>query len=169
MPDFTTRRVVEPSNPPKSVEPPTAEGLLKEMHELIDMLPDDMLEKAVEGILNVPDFPEDFDPTEIERLELARQKYHTGELTRPDKSETVNWSPKEREASSHPIRDNLHLLADYMSGEILDEAVDVLGSTALLDIPYEPTEEEWESIRAGIEEAEAGDLVPWEQVRCTGV
>ena len=56
-----------------------------------------------------------------------------------------------------------------MSGEILDEAVDVLGSTALLDIPYEPTEEEWESIRAGIEEAEAGDLVPWEQVRRTGV
>ena len=169
MPDFNTRRIVEPSDPPKPVEPITAEGLLKEMHELIDMLPEDMLEKAAYYISLVPDFPEDFDPSEIERLELAKKKFHIAELARPDDSEAANGSTRESEIPSHPIRDNLHRLAEHMSGEILDEAVDVLGSTALLNIPYEPTEEEWESIRAGIEEAEVGDLVPWEQVRRTDV
>ena len=164
-----TRRIVEPSNPSKTVEPITDERLLKEMHELIDMLPNDMLEKAAYYISRVPDFPEDFDPNEIERLEIAKHKFQIGELARPDDSEAANGPTRESERTSHPIRDNLHRLAEHMSGEILDEAVDVLSSTALLNIPYEPTEEEIRILRETDEEFERGEFFRWEDIKRTDV
>jgi hypothetical protein len=56
-----------------------------------------------------------------------------------------------------------------MSGELLDEAVDVLKSTALLDIPYEMTPEEWADFLEGEEEIERGDYVSWEEIKRTSV
>ena len=169
MPDSSVRRIVEPSGPPKPAEPITAESLLKEMHELIDMLPDNMLEKAAHYILRVPDFPEDFEPAEIERLTLAKQKFDKGELTQTDDSEAAAWPTGETQAPSHPIRDNLHRLAEYMSGEILDEAVNVLGSTALLGIPVEAAEDEIRILRETEEEFERGEFFRWEDIKRTDV
>ena len=173
MPDFNTRRIVEPSDPPKPVEPITAEGLLKEMHELIDMLPEDMLEKAAEGILSVPDFPEDFDPNEIERFEMAKRDFRNGSIAGMQEAETKTGSIRETNAEYtnhlHATRKNLHRLAEYMSCELLDEAVDVLKSTALLDIPIEPTEEEIRILRETDEEFERGEFFTWEEIKRTDV
>ena len=162
---YDTRRIVESSNPPKSVKPITAENLLEEMHELIEMIPNDMLAAAAYYISRVPDYPEDFDPTEIERLELAKQKFQISELVQPDDSEATNGPTRESERTSHPIRDNLHRLAEHMSREILDEAVTVLGSTALLDIPVEATEEEIRILRETDEEFERGEFFTWEDIQ----
>ena len=170
---FSTRRIVEPSNPPKSIAPITFESLCKEIHELIDMLPDDMLEEASEGVLSVPDFPEDFDPADIKRFEKAKRDFRSGNLTetphdRP-KEDSIRESGAKYVKNAHSIRKSLHGLAEYMSGELLDEAVDVLKSTALLDIPYEMTPEEWADFLEGEEEIERGDYVSWEEIKRTGV
>ena len=169
MPNFSTHRMVEPNNPAKSAEPITAESLLKEMHELIDTLPDDMLGKAAYYISRVPDSPEDFDATEIRRLELVKHKLHIDKSAQSDDSEVAIGSTSESEMHSHQIRDNLHRLAEHMSGEILDEAVDVLRSTALLDIPVEPTEEEIRILRETDEEFERGEFFRWEDIKRTDV
>ena len=169
MPNFSTRRMVEPSNPAKSAEPNMAESLLKEMRGLIDMLPDDMLRKAAYYISRVPDFPEDFDAIEIERLELAKRKLHIDKFAQSDDSEVAIGSTRESEMHSHQIRDNLHRLGEHMGGEILDEAVDVLRSTALLNIPVEPTEEEIRILRETDEEFERGEFFRWEDIKRTDV
>ena len=132
-----------------------AMGLLQEMRELIDMLPDDMVELAAEYILEVPEYPEDYRKDETAILELAKDEFRRG----------VGVPTSNGGASLGAMRAGLHRLAESMSDPLLDEAVYALGSTALLNIPYEPTEEEWESIRAGMKEAESGDVVPWEQIR----
>ena len=150
--------MVEPGSPAKSAEPNTAESLIKEMHELIDMLSDDMLGKAAYYISRVPDFPEDFDATEIERLELAKHKLRIDKFAQSDDSEAAIGSTSESDMHPHQIRDNLHRLAEHISREILDEAVDVLRSTALLDIPVEPTEEEIRILRETDEEFERGEF-----------
>ena len=170
---FSTRRIVEPSNPPKSIAPITFESLRKEIHELIDMLPDDMLEEASEGVLSVPDFPEDFDPADIKRFEKAKRDFRSGNLTETSdgcpKDDSIGESGAKYDNHPHSIRDSLHSLAEFMSGEILDEAVDVLKSTALLDMPYEMTPEEWADFLEGEEEIVRGDYVSWEEIKRTGV
>ena len=166
---FRTRRVVAPSDPPTPVEPLTESGLLREMHELIDILPNDMLEKASVGILSVPDFPEDFDQKEISRLERAKTDFRSGKLGRLSAARTSNHSvrehPGEYIGSMDETRENLHLLAEFMRGEILYEAVDVLKSVELLDIPEELTPEEWANVLAGREEIERGETYSWEEVK----
>ena len=151
----------------------TAESLLEEMRELIDMLPDDMLEKAVHYILLVPEYPEDFDPEEISRLERAKSDFSSGKLGKLSVVQTPEQSVHERSVeyveSTDQIRENLRRLAESMSGEILDEAVDVMCSTALLNIPYEPTEEELKAIEEGLKDIEEGRVVRWEDVRRTDV
>ena len=170
---FSTRRIVEPSDPPKPIVPITFESLLEEMHELIDMLPDDMLEEASEGVLSVPDFPEDFDPAEIKRFEAAKRDFcnygHTGTLEGALKEDSIRDTGKAYANRLHLMRKNLHSLAEHMSGGLLDEGVDVLKSTALLDIPYEMTPEEWADFLAGEEEFERGEYVSWEEIKRTSV
>ena len=151
----------------------TPQSLLEEMHELIDMLPDDMLGKAVHYILLVPEYPEDFDPGEISRLERAKADFRSGKLgqlsvAQPSKG-SVHESPADYIESMDQTRDNVHQLAEFMSGEILDEAVDVMCSTGLLNIPYEPTEEELIAIEEGLKDIEEGRVVRWEDIRRTDV
>ena len=166
---FRTRRVVGPSSPPKQVEPLTEAGLLKEMHELVDMLPSGMLEKASVGILSVPDFPEDFDKEEIARLESAKADFRSDKLGQISVVRTSDRSVHERPSeyieSTDEIRANLHGLAKFMSGEILYEAVDVLKSVELLDVPEVLTPEEWADVLAGHEEIERGETYTWEEVK----
>ena len=63
------------------------------------------------------------------------------------------------------IRGNLHRLAGYMSTALLDECVHVLGSTALLCIPVEPTEEEIRILRETDEEFERGEYFTWDDIK----
>lgn len=170
---FSNRRVVEPSRPPKSIVPITFESLHNEIHELINMLPDDMLQDAAEGLQSVPEFPEDFDPAEVARFEKAKRDFRNGKLAEmpercPDERSTRESEAGYMENLNSP-RVTLHQLSEYMSGEILDEAVDVLKSTALLDIPYEMTPEEWADFLEGEEEFKRGEYVSWEEIKRTSV
>ena len=147
----------------------TPQSLLEEMHELIDMLSDDMLERAAQYILLVPEYPEDFDPGEISRLERAKADFRSGKLGQLSVAQpserSVHESPAEYIGSTDETRENLHRLAESMSGEILDEAVDVMCSTGLLNIPYEPTEEELKMLAETDAEFERGEYYTWEEVK----
>ena len=128
---------------------------------LVDMLPSNMLEKASVGILSVPDFPDVFDKEEIARLESAKADFSFDKLGQMSVVRTSDRSVHERPSdyieSTDEIRANLHGLAKFMSGEILYEAVDVLKSVELLDVPEVLTPEEWANVLAGREEIELGE------------
>ena len=147
----------------------TTSTLAQEIHKRIGMLPDDMLEKATHRIFQVPEYPEDFASDDVETFELAKEKFRNGELTGPDDSEAANWKAPKSDTASTVTRDNLHRLAGYMSTALLDECVHVLGSTALLCIPVEPTEEEVRILAETEEEFERGEFFTWEDIKRTDV
>ena len=148
----------------------TIDDLMQEIHELIDMLPDDMLEKAAGFILDVPDYPEDFAQDEIDAFEKAKEAFRESEVPNQDpRVRSIRERPAPFNDPAHSTRANLHVLAHAMSGELLDEAVAVLKSTALLNIPYEPTEEELAEFLAGVAEFERGESYRWEDIKRTDV
>lgn len=140
---------------------PEVAGLLRQdFRELVDMLTDDMVGKAVGYLLEVPDYPEDYRKYEIADFERGKEEF------RRNMSADVNGGS---ERSAPLVRAELHRLSESMSAALLAESVDVMSSTALLNIPYDPTEEELKMIEETDAEIERGEFVRWEDVKRTDV
>ena len=173
---MTVRRIVTPEPGGRGRDPEiiTYSGLLREMRDLIEMLPDDMVEKAADAVLllpEYPDWPDMFTQAELDRFEVGKRKFRNGELRAAADNgtsgsgihETTAKYIEQAQARHKTLRKDLHRLTKYMSGELLDEAVETLKSEALLDIPYELTQEEWEDLHESDKDIERGDVLSWEE------
>ena len=169
---FTIRRIAPPSDPDGAPELPTYDDLLRELRELIDMLPDDKLDMAVGAILDVPadpDCPGMFTQTELDRFEIGKRKFRNGELGAPSDDRVSADAVREVQAryleqTRHAEkRKSLYKLAKYMSIEILYESTDVLKSVPLLDIPEEVSPEEWADLLEADAEIARGEVLSWEE------
>ena len=169
---FTIRRIAPPSDPSCDRELPTYDDLLRELHELVDMLPEDKMDMAVGAILDVPedpDWPGMFTQAELDRFEIGKRKFRNGELGAPSDGSVSVDAVREVQAryieqTRHDIkRNSLHKLAKYMSIEILYESTDVLKSVPLLDIPEEASPEEWADLLEADEEIARGEVLSWEE------
>ena len=157
-----------------------------DVRELIDMLPDEMVEEAAEAIFTVPEDPEEYDDEEVARLGRAKEEFRrdtwigaegvfcawgevefrrdTGVGGMPN-NRVVDGAVRDGE-SEYPnpesyIRAKLRRLVDSLSGESLLDYIEILSSCDLLDIPIQLSEETW----ASIEESDREDSTPWEQFK----
>ena len=140
--------------------PEAAKALRQDFNGLIDEAPDEMMDKAARYLLHLPDYPEDYREEEIANFERGKEEF------RCNTSEDVNGGG---EKSASLIRAELHRLSESMSAALLAEGVDVMGSTALLNIPEDMTEEEITDFLAGDEEIKRGEYVQWEDIKRTDV
>ena len=140
--------------------PKVAKALRQDFNELIDKAPDDMMEKAAGYLLEIPDYPEDYRQDELDEFKRGKDKYRRN-LDRDLDGDA--------EKSAAFIRAELHRLAESMSAALLAEGIDVMGSTALLDIPEDPTEEELRMFEETDAELERGEFVRWEDIKRTDV
>lgn len=141
-------------------DPKVAALLRQDFREFVDMLPDEMVEKAVEYVLDVPEYSEDFEEGDIAEFERGKDVF------RRNTSADLNGGT---EKSASLIRAELHQLAESMSAALLAEGVDVLCSTALLNIPEDMTKEELADFIAGDEEIKRGKYVKWDDIKQTDV
>ena len=141
-------------------DPEVAALLRQDFRELVDMLTDEMVEKAVEYILEEPEYPEDYDEGETAEFERGKASF------RANVSTGLNGGC---EKSVSLICAELSRLADSMSASFLATCIDILGSTALLNIPEDMTEEELRAIEEGLKDIEEGRTVAWEDVKRTDV
>ena len=141
-------------------DPKAARALRQDFRELIDQAPDDMMGKAVRYLLETPDYPEDYHEDEIAEFECGKEKF------RHNTSAGLNGDSEE---SASLIRAELHLLSESMSAALLAEGVDVMSSTALLDIPEDLTEEELRMLEETDAELQRGEFVRWEDIKRTDV
>ncbi len=141
-------------------DPDAALLLRQDFRELVCEAPDDMMDKAAEYLLEIPDYPEDYREDKIADFERGKEEFRRN--TRAD----LNGGS---ENSASLLRAELHHLSKSMSGLLLAEGVDVMSSTALLNIPEDMTEEELMDFLAGEEEFEQGDWVKWEDIKRTDI
>ena len=141
-------------------DPEVAALLRQDFRELVDMLTDEMVGKAVGFILEIPDWPEDYREGEVSEFERGKEEF------RRNTSADLNGGI---EKSVSLIRAELHQLAESMSAALLTEGVNVMCSTALLNIPEDMTEEEIADFIAGDEEIKRGEYVKWEYIKRSDV
>ena len=141
-------------------DPEVASLLRQDFSELIDEAPDDMMDKAAGYLLEIPDWPQDYREGEIADFERGKEEF------RRNTSTDVNGGSGK---SASLIRAELHRLSESMSAALLAEGVDVMGSTVLLNIPEDMTEEETADFIAGDEEIKRGESVKWEDIKRTNV
>ena len=141
-------------------DPEVATLLRQDFRELVDMLTDEMVGKAVGYILGEPEYVEDYNEGEIAEFERGKA------LFKGNVGAGLNGGC---EKSVSLMRAELSRLADSMSASFLATCIDILGSTALLNIPEDLTEEEIADIIAGDEEIKRGEYVKWEDVKRTDV
>ena len=122
----------------------------REMDRLIDMLPCEMVVEAAAAMLAEPEFPEGYEDGEIGRYEAARTEFsrrveseRSREETRTPGGQNLGWVYE-----SELTRVELHRLAASMSDDLLvDSGLEVLCSSALLDIPEYLAASELDSLR----------------------
>ena len=141
-------------------EPRVAALLRQDFREMVDILPDEMVEKAAGLMLEIPDWSEDYREGEIADFERGK------EVLLRNTGADLNYGT---EKSASLIRAELHQLAESMSAALLAEGVDVMCSTALLNIPEDMTEEEIADFISGDEEIKRGEYVKWDDVKRTDV
>ena len=141
-------------------DPEVASLLRQDFKELIDEAPDDMIDKAAGYMLEIPDWPEDYHEGEIADFEQGKEEF------RRNTSADVNGGS---EKSASLIRAELHRLSESMSAALLAEGVDVMCSTALLNILEDMTDEEISDFIAGDEEIKRGEYVKWEDIKRSDV
>lgn len=141
-------------------DPEVAALLRQDFRELVDMLTDEMVGKAVEYILEEPEYREDYNEGEIAEFESGKALF---------KGNASSGSNGGCEESVSLMRMELSRLADSMSASFLATCIDILGSTALLNIPEDMTEEELADFIAGEEELERGEWVRLEDIKRTDV
>ena len=141
-------------------DPEVASLLRQDFGELVDVLTDEMVGKAVGLILEIPDWPEDYREGEIADFERGKEGF------RRNTTADANGGS---EKSASLIRAELHRLSESMSAALLAEGVDVMCSTALLNIPEDMTEEEIADFIAGDEEIKRGEYVKWEDIKRSDV
>lgn len=137
-------------------DPEVAALLRQDFRELVDMLTDEMVGKAVEYILEEPEYPEDCREDELAEFESGKALF---------KGSASSGSNGGCEKSVYLMRVELSHLADSMSASFLATGIDILGSTALLNIPEELTEEELADFLAGDEEIKRGEYVKWDDIK----
>lgn len=141
-------------------DPEAAKALRQDFNELIDEAPDDMMNKAAGYLLEIPDWAEDYREGEIADFERGKEEF------RRNTSADLNGGTEKSESL---IRGELHRLSESMSAALLAEGVDVMCSTALLNIPEDMTEEEIADFIAGDEEIKRGEYVKWEDIKRSDV
>ena len=141
-------------------DPEVAALLRQDFRELVDMLTDEMVEKAVGYILEEPEYAEDYDGGEIAEFERGKASFRANADT------GLNG---DCEKSVALMRAELSRLGDSMSASFLATCIDILGSTALLNISEDMTEEEIADFIAGDEEIKRGEYVKWEDIKRTDV
>ena len=112
-------------------------------------------------ILEEPEYPEDYDEGELAEFERGKARFRG--------NAGAGFNIAESEKSVSLMRDELRRLADSMSALLLALGVDILSSSALLNIPEDMTEEELADFIAGEEEFERGEWVKWEDIKRTDV
>ncbi len=141
-------------------DPEVAALLREDFRELVDMLTDEMVGKAAGYILEEPKYSEDYYEVEIAEFDRGKASFRANAAT------GMNG---DCEKSVSLIRTELSRLADSMSASFLATCIDILGSTALLNIPVDMTEEEIADFIAGDEEIKRGEYVKWEDIKRTDV
>ena len=128
----------------------TSDERRREMDRLIDLLPCEMVEAAASAMLAEPEFPEGYDDEEIDRYEAAKAEFRRrAGAARRSKG---TWMPDGLNLGwlyeSELKRVELRRLAASMSKDLLvDSGIEVLCSSALLDIPEYLTQSELDSLK----------------------
>ena len=122
----------------------------REMDRLIDVLPCEMVEEAAAAILAEPEFPEGYDDDEIERYEAAKAEFRR--RVKFQRRSVGTWMPDGLNLGwlyeSELKRVELRRLAATMSEDLLvDSGIEVLCSSALLDIPEYLMQSELDSLK----------------------
>lgn len=137
-------------------DPEVAALLRQDFRELVDMLTDEMVGKAVEYILEEPEYPEDYREDELAEFKSGKALFKGNANGGCEDSVSL-------------MREELIRLADSMSASFLATCIDILGSTALLNIPEDMTEEELKMLEETDVELERGEFVRWEDIKRTDV
>ena len=122
----------------------------REMDRLIDMLPCEMVDAAAAAMLAEPEFPEGYDEDEIGRYEAGKAEFgrrvNSGRRsagTRMQDGTNLAWLYE-----AELKRVELRRLAASMSDDLLvDSGLEVLCSSALLDIPEYLMQSELDSFK----------------------